>query len=177
MLALLRALVAGSTRAAVLGGGVGVVGCALLSPLPDLRTPADRAHQVEPRCDGVDEAGVVPLLSPRVVDIIRPAYTTMGSGPVDREARLRGSRIELRPMPGMSSESLTRTLECHQVRATLGLVAPQDDDPYILPGRWIDIDVDSGKDGFVVLVRADTSEDAREILERARRFVRARTAQ
>jgi hypothetical protein len=169
----LRVPVAGAALALV---GALAGGC-LLSPLPDLRTPADRAHDIEPRCEGVDEAGVVLLLSPKVVDTVKPAYTTMGSGPVDREARLRGSRIELRPLPGMSSESLTRTLECHQVRATLGQTPSRDDDPYVLPGRWVDIDVDSGKDGFVVLVRGDTFEQARQILERARRFVRVQPPQ
>jgi hypothetical protein len=43
-----------------------------------------------------------------------------------------------------------------------------------LPTRWVDIDVDAEADGFVALVRADSFDDARRILERARRFAAVR---
>jgi hypothetical protein len=84
---------------------------------------------------------------------------------------LRGARIQLRPTPGMSSEALTRSVECHQSRVTLGEVVPSADDPYVLPGSWLDLDASSTRDSFVIVVSADDFEDARHVLERARRFV------
>jgi hypothetical protein len=50
-------------------------------------------------------------------------------------------------------------------------VQPLVNDPYVLPDRWVDIDVDSEGDGFVAQVQSDKFDDAREVLERARRFV------
>jgi hypothetical protein len=137
----------------------------------DTRTPADFAHEVVPRCQGSSEQDVAPLLSPDSVDSVEPAmsYVQSGSGG-DREARLRGARILLRPAPGMSRETLTRSLECHESRVVLGAVAPGADDPYSLPDRWLDIDVDSERDGFVVLVRIDEFQDARRVLDRAKSF-------
>ena len=55
-----------------------------------------------------------PLLARASVDAVRPAYVTVPSGPAEREARLRGARIQIRPRPGMSVETLTRAIECHQ---------------------------------------------------------------
>jgi hypothetical protein len=113
------------------------------------------------------------MVSPAVIDRVEPASSYVSSGPVDRQAVLRGARIHLRPLPAMSRETVQRDLECHQVRVTLGMLQAPADDPYILPGRWVDIDVDSEGDGFVALVRIDKLEDAKEVLDRARRFARA----
>ena len=158
--------------AAVLGAFcLAVTGCALLSPLPDMRTPADRAREVSPLCKSVGEDGMATLLSPAFIDTVQPAYATVPSGAAEREARLRGARIQLRPMPGMSTEGLTRAVECHQSRVALGEVAPVADDPYVLPGSWLDLDATSARDSYVIVVSAGDIEDDRQVLERARRFV------
>jgi hypothetical protein len=155
-----------------LGGAAcaGLAGC-FLSPIPDLRTPVDRARELESKCTRMSEAS--PMVSPAVIDTVEPASSYVSSGPVDRQAILRGARIHLRPLPAVSRESLQRDLECHQVRVTLGRLQGPADDPYVLPGRWVDIDVDSEGDGFVALVRTDKLDDAKELLGRARRFARA----
>jgi hypothetical protein len=141
--------------------------------LPDTRTPADFAHDVASRCNGFTEESAAPLLSASAVDSVEPSYSHVQSGPGDREARLRGARIHVRPLPGFSPESMARTLECHESRVVLGAAAPAADDPYSLSGHWLDIDVTSTGDGFVVRVEPQeraASDAAREILARARRF-------
>ena len=153
-----------------------VGGCQLFSPLPDLRTAVDRAHEIEPRCNGFADESTAPLLSQEALDSVEPAYSYVASGPVDRQARLRGARIRVRPLAGLSRESLTRVVECHQARVVLGLTRAVTDDPYVLPGRWLDLDVDSAGDGFVVLARIDGFADAHEVLARARRFATPHTA-
>ena len=151
-----------------------LVGCHVLGLVPDMRTPADRAREIEPRCNDfpVEKAGE--LLVPRAIDSVEPAYSYVKSGPNNPEARLRGARIHVQPRPGMSRESIARTLECHEVRVTLGREQAPADDPYVLPDGWVDLDVDSERDGFVVNARTDEFDDARRVLERARRFVGAR---
>jgi hypothetical protein len=140
---------------------------------PDMRTPADRAREIEPKCQGFGEETAAPLLSRSAVDSVEPAYSYVQSGPNDHEARLRGARIHIRPLPGFSREAMTRSLECHESRAMLGRVPAQADDPYVLDGSWLDIDVASEGDGFVASVLADGIDPARRVLERAQRFAGA----
>jgi hypothetical protein len=150
----------------------------LLAPLlagchffvPDTRTAADRAGEVTPRCQGFTDESASALLSPSAIDSVEPAYSYVQSGPGDRQARLRGARIHLKPIAALSRESMARSLECHESRSLLGTTPPLVDDPYTLAGQWLDIDVDSEKDGFVVLVQTDDLPSAREVLGRARRF-------
>ncbi len=103
------------------------------------------------------------------LDSVEPAYAHVATGN-GSEQRLQGARIHLRPLPGATSQSLERSLECHESAVVLGKSEPVVDDPFVLPNRWIDVDVDTEADGFVALVRADTFDDAKRILERARRF-------
>jgi hypothetical protein len=148
----------------------------LLLPWPDSRTPVDRARELADKCrhTPVDEAAAA--AAPGIIDSVEPAYSYVSAGPVDHQAHLRGARIHLRPLPSASRESFQRELECHEAHVTLGEVQAAADDPYVLPGRWVDIDVDSEGDGFVALARVDQLEDAREVLDRARRFVRGLNA-
>jgi hypothetical protein len=147
-----------------------LVGC-FLSPIPDTRTPADRAREIAPRCKAFSEEASRNALSPSLIEAVEPAYSYVSSGPVDRQARLRGARVHLRPAEGLSRESLQRNLECHQAGVLLGQIRGPVDDPYVLPGVWLDIDADSDGDGFVVAVQTNALASARDVLERARRFV------
>jgi hypothetical protein len=150
-----------------------LIGC-FLSPLPDVRTPADRAREVEPKCKGANEGDITTLLLPGVVDSVEPLYAYVLGGPNGRAARLRGAKIHVRPVAGATREALVRSLECHQASVVLGRAATPEGDPYTLPDRWVSIDIESEGDGFAVLVGTDDVEDARRVLERARAFARSR---
>jgi hypothetical protein len=150
-----------------------LIGC-FLSPIPDTRTPADRAREIAPRCSAVSEEASRNALSPALIDAVEPAYSYVSSGPVDRQARLRGARVHVRPAQAQSRESLQRGLECHQAGVLLGQIREPPDDPYVLPGVWLDIDADSEGDGFVVAVQTNALPSARSVLERARRFASQR---
>jgi hypothetical protein len=160
-------------RALGIAGWAGVLGCRALLPWPDTRTPVDHARELEQKCRRTDLGEAAAAAGSGLIESVEPAYSyVVAAGPADRQANLRGARIHLRPLPAMSRESIQRQLECHQVQVVLGAAPAPPDDPYILPGRWVDIDVDSEGDGFVAQVRVDVFADAKEILERARRFAR-----
>ncbi len=151
-----------------------LVGCSGIPFLsPDMRTPADHAREVEPKCQGFGDETAAPLLARSAIDSVEPAYSHVQSGPVSQEARLRGARLHVRPLPGLSREAMDRSLECHEARVMLGRVAAGPDDPYVLEGNWLDIDVDSEGDGFVVSVLGGDADTARRVLERAKRFAAA----
>jgi hypothetical protein len=148
--------------------GLALAGCGNLFGfiLPDTRTAADRAHEVEPKCKSSSETATAPFLVPASIEHVEPENSFVQSGN-DRRANLSGARIYLVPMAGQSSETITRSLECHQVRATLGQVEAQNDDPYVLPGHWLDISAHSEGDGFSVSVTIDSIADAKKVLDRA----------
>jgi hypothetical protein len=134
--------------------------------VPESRTPSDRARALEPKC-----AGVATELPPSRIERVEPAYAHVLGGPNDREARLRGARIHLRPSAGATAESLTRALECHQAAVVLGKATAPDSDPFVLPGRWLTIEVRSDGDGFVASLETDDRDDAAAVLARARACV------
>jgi hypothetical protein len=141
--------------------------------VPDTRTPADFAREVAPRCQAFTEEAAAPLLSAAAVDTVEPSYAHVQSGPSFYQAHLRGARIHLKPIAALSRETIARSLECHQSRVVLGTVRGAVDEPYSHAPQWLDIDVDSEKDGFVVRVESDDITTAHDVLERAKRFVAA----
>jgi hypothetical protein len=146
-----------------------LMGCAFL-PIPDFRTATDHARQIVPKCRAYSEDTVRPVLAPSLVESVEPSYSFVASASNDHEARLRGARLHLRPVGAISHEALQRSLECHQAHVVLGLVDLRDDDPYVLPGTWLEINADSEGDGVVVAIQTMTFESAKSVLERARRF-------
>jgi hypothetical protein len=145
-------------------------GCRIFSPVPDMRTARDFAREVEPTCK---EAPNLPRLAApeaSAIDWVGPAYSYVHSGPMGSDARLRGARIHVKPLPGFAKESLERAIECHEARVTLGVEATVAGDPYVLPDHWLQVDVESDRGGFVILLRIDEFRYASEVLDRARRF-------
>jgi hypothetical protein len=147
---------------------VGVMSCAYNPLYPDMRTPADRARAVAPRCTHGAAASEAQMLSPALVEGVDPAYAHVASGnPI---TRLRGALLHVRPDPTLSPESLERTLQCHEARVTMGIAKELADDPFVMAGTWLDIKTASVGYGFVVTIEVDDFESARQVLERARRF-------
>jgi hypothetical protein len=52
----------------------------------------------------------------------------------------------------------------------LGHAPELPEDPYVLPGSWLDIDVSLTKEGLVAAVLTDSPDDARRVVERAHKF-------
>lgn len=158
-------------RTAGIAAAIWLTGCAYNPLFPDVRSAEDRAHELDARCAHSSEAGDAAALAPAAVEEVSPAYSSVQSGN-DRVVRLRGARLRIRPEPNFSAESLRRGLECHAARVVTGRTPAVADDPYVLPGTWLDLDVASAGDGFVVAVTTDDIAQARQVLERAQRFAR-----
>jgi hypothetical protein len=146
--------------------------CSWFPLLPDNRNTVDRAHELSETCEEQEDAGpvVVPeALSPSLIERVEAAYTHMNAG-AGGDLRLRGVKLHLRPALNMPVGVLERALECHEARVTLGDATELPDDPYVLPGVWLEIDVSATKEGLVAAVLADGPDDARRVVERAHRF-------
>jgi hypothetical protein len=147
--------------------------CGWFPLLPDKRTPVDRAHELTARCR--EDAGplAVDALSPAIVESVEPAYVRMNQG-AGGDTRLRGANLHMRPTLTIPPAVLQRALECHEARVTLGEAAELPEDPYVLAGSWLDIHVSSEEEGLVATVATDSIDDARRVVDRARKFVTLR---
>jgi len=161
--------------AAILLLAAGAAACAE-SAAQGARTPADRAAFMErTRClADDDDKALAPVLGGSAVQDVQPLYSALGgrSGP---QSELRGVTLTIAALPGMTAEWLDRALECHGAKATLGHAPAASDDPFLLPGSALDIDVRTAKDGFDAAITGYSPDDARQILARATAF-KARTA-
>jgi hypothetical protein len=109
-------------------------------------------------------------LSPSVIETVQAAYMHTNQGAGGSDVRLRGVNLHMRPAVNMPVGVLQRALECHQAAVTLGHAPELTDDPYVLPGFWLDIDVSATNEGLMAAVLTDSPDDARHIVERAHRF-------
>lgn len=137
----------------------------------DFRSPIDHARDNASRCAGYTVEKDAALFAPASVEKVEPAITHVASGPIQDEARLRGALIHLGPSPSLTRELIQRAVECHEVHVLLGTESELPYDPYTLSGTWLDIDAESEGDGFTVAIRSDQFPIAKQVLERARRFV------
>jgi hypothetical protein len=142
-----------------------------------MRTAADLARTIEPKCVSMTEDKVASFASPSAVDSVEPAYTFVPSTASNHEARLRGALIHLRPVTSVSREAMVRGLECHEARVALAKAPPFANDPYVLPDHWLTIEIDSEGDAFAVRILADTFEDAKRVLARAKLYVASRPSE
>ncbi len=145
------------------------VGC-----VPSAKTSVEHARAAQAKCQGVSNASVEPVLAQSMVDSVEPAYTYAIGGPNGRIARLAGAQIHMLPIEGTSRQWVERALECHEARVTLGQVCAADGDPYRPASGWVNIDVESDRDGYVVRLTSDDVDDAHAILDRARSFATRR---
>ncbi len=109
-----------------------------------------------------------------MIDSVEPAYEYAIGGPNGRIARLVGAQIHMHPIEGTSREWVERALECHEARVAFGEACPSNDDPYRPAHAWVDIDVQSDHDGYIVRLTSDDVDDAHAILDRARAFTTRR---
>ncbi len=76
----------------------------------------------------------------------------------------------MRPTVTIPVGVLQRALECHEAAVTLGDAPELPEDPYVLPGSWLQIDVSVTNEGLMAAVLTNTPDDARRVIERAHRF-------
>jgi sterol desaturase/sphingolipid hydroxylase (fatty acid hydroxylase superfamily) len=141
----------------------------MLSPPP--KDAKEHARQVdEEKCGGITEDSVSPLLKPRGLESVETYHKEILGGGLD--PKVRGARIRVRPADGLTTAGIQRGLECHQAHVLMGRWQAQPNDPWVLPHKWVDFDVDTGENGgFIVRVESDDEEDAKAVVTRAHAFI------
>jgi len=142
--------------------------CGMWTPfLPDTRTPADRANELMAKCSNEPDDG--DPVNPAAIEEVDQLLTKVPSNG-DRAIHLRGAELHLRPIGNVSAEGLQRKVECHEAMVTLGRAEPLPSDPYVLDGAWLVLKVRSDGDAFIVSIQTDVLEQAKLVLEHARRY-------
>jgi hypothetical protein len=157
-------------RAAAAGAVCLSAGCVTMFE----RSPADRAASVERlQCeDSKSPQDDVQLLQSARVLYVEPKMM-YASGQV--VAKVTGARIVLRPPDGVTSDRLSRILQCHGARAFLRHTDPAKvpHDPYFLPDAWVSIDVKAEGGNYVAVLEADTITNNLRVLRQANEFAAA----
>lgn len=145
-------------------------GC-LFEASPD----AKAAHIERLQCGDVktpkDEVQFIQALHVLYVDAEYGTHE-MGIGTVQ------ATRIVIRPPEGITTERVSRVLQCHGARAYLhhedqALLAH---DPYFLPDGWVAIDVKSEEGNYVAVLSSDTVHNNLRIQRNAKAFAAAQRA-
>jgi hypothetical protein len=118
-----------------------------------------KSQAVDPRVYSADD-----------VESVAPLYTFVPTSGSNREARLRGAEVRLRPLPGLTPELLTYELSCRSAQLVLGRVQEGENEPYWLPDGWVKIGVSSDDGDFVVAIEGEDLPESKEILARAQAF-------
>lgn len=140
-------------------------GCASAPP------PAVKAAQVEQvQCDQSTspEEDATILATTKVISS-EPIYSNVPTSYGDIEHRVNGAKLVVRPPEGVSAERMTRILQCHSARQLLGQSDRPDlaNDPYWLPGAWLDIQVTPENGNYAVTLEANTIEKSLQVYARA----------
>jgi hypothetical protein len=143
--------------------------CSWFPLLPDKRTAVDRAHELHDACQ--EDAGPLAedALSPSVIETVQAAYMHVNAG-AGGDLRLRGANLHMRPTVNMPVGVMQRALECHEAAVVLGVTPELPQDPYVLPGYWLEIDVSATNEGLMAAVLTDSPDEARRVVERAHNF-------
>ena len=143
--------------------------CSGFPLLPDKRTTVDRAHELDDVCK--EDAGplAADALSPSVIESLQVAYMHVNTG-AGGDLRVRGVNLHMRPTVNMPVGVLQRALECHEAAVTLGNAPELPEDPYVLSGFWLEIDVSATNEGLMASVLTDSPDDAWRVVERAHKF-------
>jgi hypothetical protein len=155
-----------------LGAQVGVSAC-VHEPTPMERAARDAPVQCAAPNQAQDEARVL-----REAMVIKAEPITFPAGASTRTEggqTVSGARLVMRAPDGVSAEDMASILRCHNMRALLGQVDPAavPDDPFTLPGAWVDIDVKAEHGFLVVKVSADRIWQNLALLRQARAFAEA----
>jgi hypothetical protein len=148
-----------------------VAGCPLYPSPTDMAVNVERL-QCEPGKAQEDDA---PFLRSVHMLAVGAEYSLHMSSGI---SKVTGTRIVFRPPDGVTSDRMTRVLQCHSARALLGRVDATKlaYDPYFLPDAWVVIDVKSQDGNYVAELSADTVSNNLRILHRANEFMAAQQA-
>jgi hypothetical protein len=133
--------------------------------------PAARAAQVEHlQCDESTSAQeAARVLETTKVIASEPIYSNVPTADEGVEHRVNGAKLVVRPPEGVSPERMTRILQCHSARELLRQADRVElaNDPYWLPGAWIEIRVTPEDGNYAVTLEADTIGKSLQVYARA----------
>jgi hypothetical protein len=156
--------------------GLGCLACACGSqPRPSARAVAVEQIQCT-ESPTVDEEQMLRLMQGTTVIKSQPLYSLVPTKADQPEARVNGATLVVQPPAGVTADRMTRALQCHSARAVLSQTKEPSfaDDPFVLPGSWLDINVEQMQGRYAVTIAARNVHDGLRVLENANAFAENR---
>jgi hypothetical protein len=127
-------------------------------------------------CNGVpnESANADVLSRPGLVEAVYEDHVQEQWGH-NTVSHLKGAKIMLRPEPGISRPMLGRALQCRVAERSASAIAINDTDP--LATGHADVQVTETDTGYMVVVRGENEQEAREIVRRANNLLVRSVAQ
>jgi|HubBroStandDraft_4_1064222.scaffolds.fasta_scaffold660570_1 hypothetical protein len=139
-----------------------------------IAAPARAARAESSQCAGaLDAPGELRALESmtraRVESNVHLEYCSGGG-------QLYGVKMVVPQVAGLSPGKLAQTLQCHRDRLVLGRAGSSElpNDPFLLPGSWVTIEVTAEAGNLVVMLSGDTVADNLRVLQRATAFAAPR---
>jgi hypothetical protein len=145
-------------------------GCAS-NPAPTVKAAQVEQLQCDASTSSQDDARI--LETTKVIEA-EPIYSSIQT--MDQvEHRVNGAKLVVRPPEGVSAERMTRILQCHSARQLLGRSDRPElaNDPFWLPGGWVDIRVTPEDGNYAVMLEADTITKSLQVYARAAAYADA----
>jgi hypothetical protein len=164
----------GVARLVLAAAAAGATLCACVELVPPL--PARAAEAEERECvsapDAKDDVRALESMNVLKASPIYHVATCSGAGQVF------GVELVVSRSSAASSAELGRMLRCHGARGLLGQLDSADvaNDPFWIPGSWVDVSVTSDPGHFFVKLYGDTVAGNLRVLNRAVAFARAHGA-
>jgi hypothetical protein len=155
---------------------LGCLACACGSQPPP-SAKAVTAEQIQcTRSPTVDEEQVLRLMQGTTVIKSQPLYSLVPTKADQPEARVNGATLVVQPAAGVTAEEMTRALQCHSARAVLSQTSSSSFavDPFVLPGSWLDINVEQMQGRYAVTIAARNVHDGLRVLQNANAFAENR---
>jgi hypothetical protein len=152
-----------------------IAGACASQPPPSAEAVATEHAQCT-RNPTVDEQQALEAVHRTTVIKSQPLYSLVSTKDAQPEARVNGATLVVEPPPGVSMERMTRVLQCHSARAVLGQTAGPTfaDDPFFLPGSWLDINVEQMQGNYAVTIAARNVRDGLKVFQNANAFAENR---
>jgi hypothetical protein len=156
-----------------LGAGFAcMIGACASQPPPNAQAAKTEQLQCSDNPTEEDQYDLALIQSMAVIKS-QPLYSLVNTMYVQPEARVNGATLVVQAPPGVSTERMTRALQCHSARAELGQAngAPYGDDPFVLPGAWLSIHVlDNRQGAYAVTIAANNIDNGLKVLRNANTF-------
>jgi hypothetical protein len=114
-------------------------------------------------CPGDVWRAAAVVLGRESITSVEPLYAHLSSHG-SWEARLRGAVVHVKPVAGLTRDTLEAMIACHRQAIAHGILPALDTDPYALDADRLSVRVDEDAAGLSISLSSNSVDDAKRVL-------------